>query len=448
MTVIELGDTATRTHPPAVPLDHRRLLRAVLALLAIAGLLTLAGSARPEAHGVRPLWMQPMTDNETFSIDEHTAYLNRMNDGHAELSAYDLATGALRWATSTGDRVSIRGAQPAGGIVLLPVDPVRITTSDPNGGFLFITEFSRSTIALDPATGRVLWRTAGEFRPDQVTGSGVLVSERDEHGRLTRLSLLRLPDGSPLWSRPVPGAADVAVTDVAVTDDAVITTTGKGKVQIYGYGDGAPRRTGQLPWPAGSVQAGQAAGLIAAGHYFTVVQYRDEANTATVYRPEDLRRLWSVDSTRGLVRGCAPLLCTFGPKGVAGLDPVTGQVRWQQPDMSGIAMITRDRLLLSGGGGNTLPGQEGMVLVDPTTGHRIGTPVRGTAVTTDRPEPSILVLRPTGRPGQVAVLRLDITTGTAAPVGITTSPGPQQCVSIGAYLVCRRVDRLAVMAVG
>jgi hypothetical protein len=443
MTVIDLGDVASETHQPQTPLDHRRLLRIVLAVLATAGLLALAGSARPETHGIRPLWTVPLADGDDFKLDGRTAYVNRMAGGRAQLTAYDLATGKVRWTADTGTAVSILGSDPTGGVVLVPVDPARITRSDPNGAYLFITEFSRATVALDPATGRQLWRTPGQISPDNVVGDTALAAEHDDDAGITRVRRLRLSDGHEVWARSLPRAGSLALTP-----DDVITATGTGEAAVYAYGDGSLRRAGRLPWPTGAAQAGYTTGINAAGRYFTVTQFRDEANTATVYRPADLSRLWSTDATRGLVEACGPLLCSLGRDGVAAHDPATGMVRWRQPRMSGLQPLTGDRLLLDDSTGYTLPGRGTMVLVDPATGRRIGAPVRGTPVRTADPTGAILMLSATGEPGRAAVVRLDTTTGAAGPLGTIESRGDANCASAGRYLACELGGTLAVMAAG
>jgi outer membrane protein assembly factor BamB len=444
MTVIDLGDVTQDTRPPAVPLDHRRLVRAVLALLTLAGLVTLAGSARPRPATVRPLWTMALAEQEGFMLDENTAYLERA----AGLTAYDLATGRVRWTAPTAAGVLDHfGARPFGGLLLAPVEPVRIIKSDPGGGYVYYTEFSRATAALDSATGHELWRTAGEISPVTITGDTALAVERDKAGHLIRIRRLRLPDGRVLWARPVPGA-----THIAVARDKIVTAGDKGEIHVYGYADGALRRTGRVPWPTGSAQSGQYTDLSEAGQYFTVVQHRVDLNLATVYRPDDLRPLWNADASWGFVQACGPLLCTFSRGGVVGRDPASGRVVWQQPGMAGVQVLTGNRLLLDNANAYA-PGSD-VVLVDPGTGRQIGAPIRGMPVASalsypsSLPHPSMLILRPTTRSEKVAVVRLDIATGATTLLGAIQRPGERPCRSAGRYLACPREGALTITAVG
>lgn len=441
MALIDLGDVAEATRPPEVPLDHRRLARIALAVLTVAGSLVLAGSARPGGQGLRPLWTASLADGDTFTLDGDTAYLHRMSGGQAVLSAYELATGTVRWTIPTGTSIAGYGTTRAGGVLLVSSDPARITKSDPSGGYVYYTEFSRATMALDPRTGARLWRTDGEISPDDITGDTALVSERDDDGKPTRVRLVRLPDGRQLWSRPVPGA-----DAIAVTSDEVVTVTRKGLATIYAHRDGSLSRSGQLRLPAVKTQAALPTGLSPAGRYFSVVQFGDEANISTVYRAGDLRPLWNADSSRGFIQACGPMLCTFGTNEVAGHDPDSGWVRWREPGMAGIRPLTPDRLMVD----NIITSgiEPSLVLIDPGTGQRIGAPIRGLPVASTRPYPWILLLRPATEAGQVAVIRLDVTTGRTAPLGVTESPVDRACESSGRYLLCPHDGRLAVTAIG
>ena len=72
MAVIDLGEVTGEERSPAVPLDHRRLLRAVLAVLSIAGLLVIAGRRPAATAGVRPLWtIDDFRDDDSVVLAGH-----------------------------------------------------------------------------------------------------------------------------------------------------------------------------------------------------------------------------------------------------------------------------------------------------------------------------------------------------------------------------------------
>ena len=54
--MIDLGEVSPETGTPSIPLNVPLLTRSVLAILAVAGVLVLNGSARPAARTARPIW--------------------------------------------------------------------------------------------------------------------------------------------------------------------------------------------------------------------------------------------------------------------------------------------------------------------------------------------------------------------------------------------------------
>src|SRR4051794_2845688 len=112
MTLIDLGDVGEAAKLAAAPVDLPRLRRLALAVLAVAGLLALAGSAAPAPSLVRPLWTAVFRTSDTMALDGRMVYLNRASPaGPSAVSAYDLPTGHLRWSTPTGAAVADYGVR-------------------------------------------------------------------------------------------------------------------------------------------------------------------------------------------------------------------------------------------------------------------------------------------------------------------------------------------------
>jgi len=441
MTMIDLGEVTTATaEPAAVPVNVPRLRRLALAVLAVLGLLTLTASVPPATPVVRQLWTADFQPSDTMALDDTTAYLNRTsNSGPPQVTAYDLATGKIRWAAPTGAAVADYGLRTAGDVLLVPSDPLLVERDQPDGS-RFFHQVSRSTLALDAATGRQLWRSAGDAVPSVVTGD-VLLAESDQFGSVTRLRLVGLRDGHEVWKRAIPPAEQWTTVSENGRPTTIVATTKVGDTTVYGYADGAVRYHARLPW-----NGVYSATLDSAGPYLVVARTASAQTVATVYRPADLHPLWRADDLLGYATVCGPLICTAGARGVSGRDPATGRVLWQRTDMADTWDVGDGRLILTTA--NDRPNTT-TVLVDGATGRTVGRPLGGQQTYSARPRGAMFLLRPTTAPaGRTEVSRLDLADGRQTVLGTIGPLGDQWCREVPGYLVCPRDDTLTVTAAG
>jgi hypothetical protein len=431
MTVIDLGEVTGEPVSPAVPLDHRRLLRAALAVLSIAGLLVIAGSAPGGATGVRPLWtIDDFRLDDSVVLAGQTAYVARPYEGQSRVAAYDLSDGRLRWTAVTGEQMALQPPRPAGDTVLAPADPVLTKVAMPDGGE-YRLESPRNTVALDARTGRELWRTAGNAMPSAGTGTALVVGDGS-------LRVVRLRDGAEIWRRPLPPPAGWTPLPDYQHPEAIATAGQDGLLSVFGYADGKLRATRRAPWETRT----RSATLIPAGPNLAVA--RDDPsrqNTTTVYSADDLKPLWSA----GYLNPCGELLCSEAIGGISGRDPATGREVWSAPGARIMFPVSRDRILL----GQTMDAAQ-LRLADSRTGQAIGPPIIGAQAYTDDPGDRLYFVRPSVKPlGRLVVTRLDLADGTQTPLGVFGTGGLQSyCRATRDYLACPREDGLHVMAVG
>jgi outer membrane protein assembly factor BamB len=432
MAVIDLGEVTGEEHATAVPVDHRRLLRAALAVLAIAGLLAIAGSAPGVTAGVRPLWtINDFRDDDSVVLAGPTAYVSRLADGRPQVAAYDLAGGKLRWTAVTGEQIAAQPPRPAGDTVLAPTDPVTTRVVMPDGGeYLYMSP--RNTVALDARTGQELWRTAGNAMPSAGTGTALVVG----HGELR---LVRLRDGGEIWRRSTPPLAGWTPLPDYLHPEAIATAGQDGLLSVFGYADGKLRAASTVPWETRT----RSATLIPAGRNVAVI--RDDPSRdsrTTVYSADDLKPLWSA----GYLSPCGELLCSVAIDGVAGRDPATGREVWTAPDARNMFPVGDNRVLLAQ---NIDVSKE--QLVDSRTGRPLGPPVLGAQAYNYEESEDLYFVRPSvNPPGRLVVTRLDLADGAQTPLGVFGTSGGEQsfCVATRGYLACPRDDGLHVMAVG
>ncbi|MGK5683954.1 outer membrane protein assembly factor BamB family protein [Actinoplanes sp. URMC 104] len=430
MTLIDLGDAGTAAEPSAAPVDLPRLRRLVLAVLTAVGLAAMTASAPPVPSLVRPLWTTAFQPSDTVAMDGGAVYLNRSSaSGPAEVVAYDLHTGRLRWSTSTGDAYGIRSA---GGVVLVTAGPLPIDAPASSPG--------PRTIALDAATGARLWQATGASSPSSVGGE-VLLAETGRSGATTGLRLLGLRDGRQVWRRSIVPAEEWTVLTEGGRPASVVSVTATGDATVYDYDDGAVRHRGRIPW-----NGVYSATVFPAGAQLVVVRTASAQTAATIYRAADLRPLWHSDELIGYVTGCGPLICTAGVRGVAGRDPVTGRETWRRDDMRFVWDLGADRLLLSAAANLA---SATTVLVDATTGRTIGRPLGGQEAFVVDPAGSLMLLRATRTPyDRTAVNRLDLADGRQTTLGTVDRLAEQTCQGVSGYLLCPRGNTLTVTAVG
>ncbi|MEV4569774.1 PQQ-binding-like beta-propeller repeat protein [Nonomuraea sp. NPDC049419] len=158
-------------------------------------------------------------------------------DERGVLSAYDAATGALRWRSSTGTANAVpTGHLIAAGKTVFAVSDGRLTAFDPAtgrarwrrefghialkpvviGDTVYVGHFGGLTYALDAATGKERWR----LTPEATTGSWSVTESR---GTLyvggQKLHALDPATGRERWSRPITATASVHGDTVFAQDD-------------------------------------------------------------------------------------------------------------------------------------------------------------------------------------------------------------------------------------
>ncbi|WP_250007825.1 PQQ-binding-like beta-propeller repeat protein [Actinoplanes sp. M2I2] len=429
MTLIDLDNAGPTTEAAAAPVNVPRLRRLALAVLTAVGLATMTASAPPAPTLVRPLWTTALQPSDTVAMDGRTVYLNRSSpSGPAEVVAFDLHTGGLRWSTPTGDAYGIR---PVEGVVLVTTGPSAIGSTSSSPG--------PRTIALDAATGTRLWQSAGASSPSSV-GSEVLLAETGQSGATTGLRLVGLRDGHQVWRRSITPAEEWTTLTDGGRPTSVVTVTPTGDATVYGYDDGAVRHRSRIPW-----NGVYSATFFPVGDRLVVIRTAFAQTAAAVYRAADLSPLWRSDELIGYVTGCGPLICTAGVRGVAGRDPATGRQAWRRDDLNFVWDVGAGRLLLSAAANLA---SATTVLVDAATGRTIGRPLGGQEAFVAGPPGSLILLRATGKPDdRTAVNRLNLADGRQTALGTVDRLAEQDCQGVPGYLLCRRGDTLTVTAV-
>ncbi|XVU28198.1 PQQ-binding-like beta-propeller repeat protein [Actinoplanes sp. CA-054009] len=426
MTLIDLGDATGAAPPAAAPVDLPRLGRLALAALSVAGLLAVTASAPPGPSPVRTLWTTAFQPSDTLAPDGRTVYVHRDNATRTTMvTAYDLATGRLRWSAPAGAGPADRGVIPAGDVLLVPTVMFPPgTTLSPGPG----------AIVLDAATGQELWRSYGDAVPSAATGD-VLLAETGQDGITTALRLVGLRDGHEIWRHPIAPAEQWTTLTENGRPSAIVAVTAQGDATVYRYTDGTVRRRDRIPW-----NGVYSAGLVPAGPYLIVVRTASAQTVATVYRPDDLRPRWRTGELIGSVAGCGPLVCAAGVRGVTAYDAATGRVIWRRDDMNYSWDLGDGRLLLSAADVTTT------VLADTATGRTLGRPfdTRSSLLAG-----AMLVLRAAATPdGRTAVARLDPATGRQTVLGAFDLPVADDCRGTPGYLLCTDGNTLTVTAVG
>ncbi|SNY10341.1 outer membrane protein assembly factor BamB family protein [Paractinoplanes atraurantiacus] len=424
MATIELGEISGRRPEQRRPLGRdRRIAGAAVALL---GLFVVAGSAVPGPHGVRPLWSVPAAGSQGMALTAETVYLHRADGLGSLISAYDLATGHIRWQRPLSGSVGYVQAAEEAGLLLIPAEAGR-------GGY--------RTIALSTATGDEVWRASGE--PRTIGGDTALMADYTADGGLRQMRLVRLAGNSTLWQRDTPGVRNQIVAMSGDRPDSVVTATAGGEVRVYAYGTGALTAAGRIPMVDPRPEEGYFNDLVAFGGHLVVNRSRAGVFELSVYRLDTLRELWHAADTDGYAFSCGPSLCLSGAGGVVAHDPATGRVRWRLPGATNALTVGDGRLVLDDGSEEGEP-----VLVDAATGEPVGAPGRGSPVWSPDPGDSVLLLRSTvSPPGRTAVTRWELDTGRHVLLGtIERMPG-YHCQSAARFLTCARGDVIEVSEV-
>jgi PQQ-like domain len=332
-------------------------------------------------------------------------------------------------------------------VLLLPgEEQLSEVRSEDGSGVSF--PYGGTLTALDPATGEVLWKQPG-MQYWEGSRDTMLMFERVRDGTISWLRLVRTRDGSVVWERRAPaGAESVAVQFDGDAPARVVTASSEGELTVLRYTDGAPVVSGTVPWTPTSYSTGAGSNLSAVSGRLVVtdtgLDVLANRSRVTVYRTDDLRQLWSRDTTGWPdVQDCGPVVCVGTAEGVfEAVDPETGAKRWGMAggQVGGVIPGT-GRLLVAGGD------QPRQTLVDAATGRAIGPGGRGGLLYRDLGEGTVTLLRDLG-PASSAVSRLDTVTGRSTMLGALTGGNQRYCLGEGRRIACSLGDRLAVIAVG
>jgi hypothetical protein len=426
VAVIDLGErTATDPEPPR-PVNRPQLIRFALVALSVFGLFAAGGSTWPLNHGPHTLWTAAFGDGDPPLLDDTTLYLTEGNS----LTAYDLGTGARRWATDLHRPASALQPDTGQGVILLRADFAQSSDQNPYTG--------HTTIALDTATGRELWRTGGDLV--QAEAGTALLADYDPNGYLTLLRMVRLRDGSPVWSTPVGSQGRATVVEAPGRPGQIITATGGGAVTIRRFTDGRVERTGRIARTAST-------DLTTVGGYLVTNRSDPHLLVSTVYRPDTLAALWQTD---GDLEDCGPVLCVLDESGVTARDPASGAVLWQEADAVEVQPVGAGQVLINVGPRSTLGWTIGPYkLVDARTGRGRRAPIYGFLPLSSGPAGSVLLLHDTTTPiYSSSIGRLAPETGRIVEVGTVARPVHNTCVTRGEYLACEADGRLVITGLG
>ncbi|MCU7724603.1 PQQ-like beta-propeller repeat protein [Actinoplanes sp. KI2] len=431
MSTIELGEISSAPDAePSAEFDLRLLRELALAFALLLCLIGATGSARPAPPGVRPLWSVPATDADGTTLGPDTLYLHH---GPA-LTAYDLATGAIRWQTTIADIVGY--AQLAGGLLLLPADPQTGHLGD------VYTQFSRSTVALAADTGARLWSAPGE--PMIVAGGTVLMADYTDTASYARLRLIRLDDQRTVWQRDTPGVLSLSFAMAGGTPTEVITVTDAGQAEVLRFADGSVTASARIDWARQAPDQGQFNDVAASGDHLMVNRNEQGHAELTVYRLDTLAPLWRTDGTDGFAFPCGSGICFSNGLGLTSYDPDTGRVRWRVPGAGSGWSATAGRVVVD------KPGEVGeQYLIDAETGARVGVDSPGETVWTTEPDEALLVLEPTvSTPQRTSITRWDLATGQRDLLGAIDRIVVNRCQAVARYLGCYQNAAYTITAVG
>ena len=446
MAVIELGSVSGDDAEPAEPARRplvRRDLRWMLVALVTAGcVLTVTGSARPGPGGLTQLWSTEFAQGSgSFMLTPDSVYV-LTGSGTDRLTAYDLRSGAVRWSHPAPDDTTRLGDLEVG-TLLLPAGLSTVTLEEADGSTV-AREVNPDTVAVDTATGRQLWRHPGELVT--TTGDRALLTEWSQAGdKIAAFRMVRLRDGSTVWSRPA-GDIDSWVTDYTwgATAAHLVTVGAKGRAEVLDLTDGAVVATGTLPWLSAAAQGNDHTSLTVTDGQLLLDRNEGGQSKVIAYDVTTLRQLWRLEQgTHGGLFGCGPVVCVNGTSDTVGHDRRTGEVRWRLP-----------------GAASGFPLLNGQVLVTDETGsrHRLVHAATGRPIAELGTAEPVWEYQLNGLPYVVSRAREEVDRMLLSQVNDRTGEvllrgtlpvGDYGCQSTGTVVVCvTRDDRLVVTDAG
>lgn len=353
----------------------RRGSRLGMVLLVVALSLTLSGALGPASEKLRVVSSLPFAPGAQYVVDGDTAFVAEVGPRGSRVSGYDLPTGRLRWSTSVASLSSLVNLQSGEGV-------------------LVATRYSPEldgdrTVALDEASGRVLWRN--RYSTDMLLPGGRVLLARSyaaDTGPVARQSAMLseqpatgveavdLRSGRPVWTYALDAGCQHAATGQPGSATRLAVLCPGGDLRVVDLATGRVLRSTRVPpqepgptgvrsATAGAADPGGAGGsgsdgvgsdgvdsdgsgspagddgdalgtgpvLSAVGERLVVGSDRDGSMRVIAYDADTLRPLWTITDT-GTTYGtypCAQLLCLSDDRGLAVLDPDTGKERWRTP---------------------------------------------------------------------------------------------------------------------
>jgi outer membrane protein assembly factor BamB len=423
MTTIELGEIGTDAPArPAAPRFDRRLGIAAAVLMC---LLTGAGSTIPDPL-VRPLWSAPFEDSDNSALSGDTAYVSHATVNGNRLTAYDLATGRVRWDTVFDGELGDAQLRGSDGLILLPAGH-RTVPPDPKSDDSAYVEYVTATVVVDAATGREVGRLPGSAQT--LYHGTALMNDFSDNGALAGLRLVRLSDQRTIWSVRIADLYTQTLTLDGDRPDRVVTVRENGLVDVYRYTDGTRLAGGRVAWVAPRPDQGQFNDVSAAGDYLTVNSNRRAGAYLHVYRLDTLAEVWQAENLGGWVFPCGTALCLGDESGLVAYDPATGHRRWRRSGVTGSGAVADNRVIV-----NT---DSRALLLDAATGQQVGDAGEGTTVWTVDPSGALYLMRRTRSPGDLtSITRWDLVTGQTDLLGAVDPVPGDRCTVAGRYLGC------------
>jgi outer membrane protein assembly factor BamB len=465
--VIDLGVLGQDAVPaPRRSPERRRLRRPPRSLAVVlsvaATLFGLVGAQAPGATGLTELPSVPAVGGVQYAVERDSLYVAEAASTGNRVTAYRLRDGRVRWSTPVTVLASLASFQDAGGVLL-----VSMYASGVSGDH---------TVALDEATGRVLWRSA-EVTDGVLPSAGrVLLIEPDTAGQVavgapeqqpaTRVDAVDLRDGHPAWTfRMAPGCQHLSGTDVADAGGGATMTvlclapvdpvetnpdsTATGELSSVDLSTGRDLRSAPLTYPLARAPdplaglhpdtapplepvLGRVAGVVLIG------TASPPGATLTAYDPDSLRPLWTrqmSDYDYGAT-ACADALCLTDRYGLAVVDPGTGRVRWQTAQRAYAQPPGRlaGQLLVQPVAGRA-------VLVDLGTGRPVLDLSGWRAVAAGPDSPTIFARWLPIPDGRVWFATVDGDPLAVRLIGAATDVLKDGCRADGGYLVCQALEQ-------
>jgi outer membrane protein assembly factor BamB len=330
-------------------------LGAGLFILALG--LLLAGEG-PASADLRMLSSVPFAASAQYVVDGDSAFVAEAGPGGNRVSRYELSTGHRRWSSAVTALSTLVSLQPSDGVLVVTMyapgldGDHTVALDEATGGILWRDQYS-----LDAALpgGRVLLARAYAVDTGPVARQGVTLS-----GQLaTIVRAVDLRTGVTAWSYDMAAGCQHAATGEPGEGTRMAVLCPGGDLRVLDLSTGRTLRTTRVPpvsGRAGSGSAGSDSGsgvadaglgdgaadgdapgispiLSTVGDRLLVGSSGSGTMRLVAYDAGTLRTLWTFEGTSVTYGSypCAPLLCVSDDSGLTVLDPATGRRRWYTP---------------------------------------------------------------------------------------------------------------------